>query len=85
MIELIDFHADWCHPCRVMEPIVGEIEKEHGDKVKVTRIDVDKHPGQAQAYSVLSIPTFVIKKDGQVVEQFAGTISKQGLLKKLGL
>lgn len=85
MTELIDFHADWCHPCRIMEPIVEEIEKEHPGKIKVTRVDVDKNPQEAAAFNVLSIPTFVIKKDGQVVEQFSGTVSKETLTKKLGL
>lgn len=85
MIELIDFHANWCHPCRVMEPIISEIEKEHAGKLKVARIDVDKEPQEAAAFNVLSIPTFVIKKDGQVVEQFSGTVSKEELVKKLRL
>ncbi|MFY9484088.1 MAG: thioredoxin domain-containing protein [Patescibacteria group bacterium] len=85
MIELIDFYADWCHPCHLMHPIIEEIEKEHAGKLTVTKIDVDKEPERAAEFNVLSIPTYVIKKDGKVVEQFSGAVSKEVLVGKLGL
>lgn len=85
MIELIDFYADWCHPCHQMHPIIEEVAKEHAGKLTVTKVDVDKEPQRAAEFSVLSIPTYVIKKDGQVVEQFSGAVPKEVLVSKLGL
>lgn len=81
-IELIDFYADWCGPCQQMNPIIDEIEKEVKD-VKVTKIDVDQNSDIAGKYHVMSIPTYIIKKDGQVVDQLVGAQSKENLLSKL--
>lgn len=82
-IELIDFYADWCGPCQQMKPILEEIEKEIGNGFKVTKINVDENQAEAQKYSVMSIPTFIIKKDGRVVDQLVGAQSKETLLSKL--
>lgn len=82
-IELIDFYADWCGPCHHMEPIIEEIEKELGDSVKITKINVDTDQDTAGEYNVMSMPTYIIKKEGKVVDQLVGAQSKDTLLAKL--
>ena|SRR3990167_2269277 len=83
--ELIDFWAVWCGPCKVMEPILEEIETEFKDKVKITKLNVDEEANQAmvQKYNVMSIPTYIFLKDGQVVDQAVGAQSKEEMTKKL--
>lgn len=81
--ELVQFYADWCGPCQAMKPIVAELEKELSDKIKVSRINVDEDPKEAQKYNVMSIPTFLIKKEGDVKEQLMGMQTKNALKKKL--
>jgi len=82
-IELLDFYADWCGPCHHMEPIIQEIEKELGDSVKINKINVDTDQDTAGEYNVMSMPTYIIKKDGKVVDQLVGVQSKDTLLAKL--
>ena len=81
-IELIDFYADWCGPCQQMNPIIEEIEKEVKD-VEVTKINIDQNSDIASQYHVMSIPTFIIKKNGRVVDQLVGAQTKENLLSKL--
>ena len=76
MLRVIDFYADWCGPCHMMEPIIKELEKELGDKVKFEKVDVDAENEKAQQYEVLSIPTFVIIKDGKEVDRIVGARGK---------
>ena len=82
-VEFLDFYADWCGPCRVMEPTLQEIEKELGDKVKITKIDVDTETQKASQYGVMSIPTYIVLKDGTEVERFIGATSKELLKNKI--
>ncbi|PIS06703.1 thioredoxin [Candidatus Berkelbacteria bacterium CG10_big_fil_rev_8_21_14_0_10_43_14] len=82
-IELLDFYAEWCGPCHHMEPIIQEIEKELGDSVKINKINVDTDQDTAGEYNVMSMPTYIIKKDGKVVDQLVGVQSKDTLLAKL--
>lgn len=81
-IELIDFYADWCGPCQAMNPIIEELEKELSS-VKFTKINVDENGEEAQKYSVMSIPTYIIKKDNKIVDQLSGIQSKESLIEKL--
>lgn len=81
-VELLDFYADWCGPCQQMNPIIEELEKELKD-VKFTKINVDENQAEAQKYNVMSIPTYIIKKDGQVVDQVTGAQPKELLKEKL--
>jgi thioredoxin 1 len=76
MLELWDFYADWCPPCKITTPIVEELEKEFAGKVTFKKIDVDKSPDEAAKYGVMSIPTFVLVRDGQEVSRKMGAISK---------
>lgn len=83
MVELLDFYADWCGPCKIMEPIMDELEKEMGDKVKITKIDVDQKQEDASKYGVMSIPTYIILKDGKEVDRFIGATSKENVVQKI--
>ena len=81
-VELLDFYADWCGPCQQMKPVIEELEKELKD-VKFTKINVDENQAEAQKYNVMSIPTFIIKKDGKVSDQLNGAQPKDILINKL--
>jgi len=79
MIELWDFYAEWCPPCQTMAPIFEEVEKEFAGRVEFKKIDVDKSPTEAAKFKVLSVPTFVVLKEGQEVERKVGALSKEVL------
>ena len=79
---LLDFWAGWCGPCRMVSPIIDEIAEETTDK-KVCKINVDEQPELAQAFGVMSIPTLVVMKDGEVVGQSVGVKSKEAILQML--
>lgn len=69
---LIDFYADWCGPCKMMAPIIDKIAKEVKDTVKVGKVNVDENQDLAMEYGVMSIPTIVIIKNGEVSKTFVG-------------
>ncbi|MDO8451786.1 MAG: thioredoxin [bacterium] len=80
---LVDFWAVWCGPCQMQGPIVEEVAAALAGKAKVGKLNVDENPGTAQKYSIMSIPTLLIFKGGQVVKQFIGVQSKETLLTEL--
>lgn len=73
---LVDFWASWCSPCKIVEPIVEEIAKEYEGRIKVGSLDVDQNQELASQFMVMSIPTFIIFKNGQPVSQFIGAQPK---------
>ena len=82
-IVLIDFHAHWCMPCVIMSPIVNEISKKFRGKLKVGKINIDNVPELAQKYNIRSIPNFILFKNGKVIGQFIGSVSKEEFEKRI--
>jgi thioredoxin 1 len=76
---LVDFWAEWCGPCRTMNPILEEFANVHDGRMKVLKLDVDANPESAARFKVLSIPTLLVFQDGQVVKQLVGMMSRQRL------
>lgn len=76
-LVLVDFWASWCMPCQMLGPIIEQISKELGDKVKVGKINVEEHQQYAQKYNVMSIPMVILFKKGKIVEQFLGVRLKE--------
>ena len=79
---LVDFYAPWCAPCRLAEPVLEELAQEKED-VKIVKLNVDENPATAQKYQVMSIPTVILFKDGQIVNQMVGFAGKAGYLRLL--
>ena len=82
-VQLLDFYADWCGPCKVMEPLIEEIKNEMGDSLQVRKIDVDKDNDTPSQFGVMSIPTFVVLKDGKEVDRAIGSQTKETLMSKI--
>ena len=80
---LVDFYADWCGPCKMMGPVVEEISGELDD-VKVCKINIDEQMSIAQKYGVMSIPTFIVFKNGDVADKKMGAMPKSAVLSMLG-
>jgi len=80
---LVDFWAEWCGPCRAVGPILEEISNEHGDKLKIVKLNTDEEGAIAMKYGISSIPTMNIFVDGQVVKSIVGARPKPALLKDL--
>ncbi len=80
---LIDFYADWCMPCVTMGPVVEEIANKFKDKLKVGKFDIEESREIAQRFNVMSIPNFVLLKDGKVVTNFVGSMSEEDFIEKL--
>ena len=76
---LLDFWAEWCGPCRMVVPLVEEIARERSD-IKVGKVNVDQQSELAREFGVMSIPTLVVIKDGQVVNKAVGARSKKQIL-----
>ncbi len=81
-IVLVDFYADWCGPCKATEPIIEELSESMKD-VKFVKVDVDANQEIASKYSVFSIPTFLVLKNGEVVNQFVGAQSKDNFIEEI--
>ncbi len=80
---LIDFWASWCGPCRMQSPVVEEVSSEVGDSAVVAKLNVDEEPKIAAKFSVMSIPTLIVMKDGKVASQRIGVTPKETLVSML--
>ena len=79
---LVDFYADWCGPCKMMGPVVEQLAQELEGQVKVGKINIDDHPEVAEKYHVMTIPTFLFIKNGQVMDTVIGVTAKGELESK---
>ena len=80
---LVDFWAEWCGPCRMMGPTIDQVASEYNGKVKVGKLDVDQNQQTAMRYGIRGIPTLLLFKGGQVVEQKVGAVGKPEFKKML--
>jgi len=82
---IVDFYADWCGPCKIMEPIFDQLSIKYEGKIKFAKLDVDKYQSVAIEYGVMSIPTLIIFKDGKSIDNMMGLQDESSLSKKLDL
>ena len=80
---LVDFWAEWCMPCRAIASTVAQIAEEYEGKLKVCKLNVDNNPKTASAYQIVSIPTLIIIKNGQKVDQIVGNVPKDFIEEKI--
>jgi thioredoxin 1 len=81
---LLDFWAEWCGPCKMMNPVIDELEKEYPD-LKIVKIDIDADAEMVQRYNIKSVPTYILEEDGEIVKFVIGAMPKPRFIKELGL
>ncbi len=77
---ILDFYADWCGPCKMMSPIIDSIAEELGDAVKVGKVNSDNEMDLAEQFGIMSIPTIIVFKNGEVYKTFVGVTSKSDII-----
>jgi len=80
---LVDFWAPWCGPCQMVSPVIEELGNDYAEKLKVCKVNVDEVPSVAQKYNVMSIPTLIIFKDGEMIYNMIGALPKAALEEKI--
>ena len=82
-LVIVDFWATWCGPCRMLSPVLDEVEEEMSDKISVVKVNVDDADQIAMQYRIMSIPTLLFFKNGQVVDKIVGAMAKNVLVEKI--
>ncbi|HOB86272.1 MAG TPA: thioredoxin [Bacillota bacterium] len=80
---LVDFWAPWCNPCKVIAPVLEELAADYGDQLKVAKVNVDENSQLAQRFGIMSIPTLLLFKNGEVVEKMMGVQPKGVIANKI--
>ena len=80
---LVDFWAEWCGPCKAIAPILDEIATEHGDRVRIAKLNVDDNPDIARRYDVMSIPTLILFKEGTAEARLVGAKGNHQLIEEI--
>jgi thioredoxin 1 len=81
---LVDFYATWCGPCKTMSPVLDELKKVYGDKIRVIKIDVDKNPAIADQFKIRGVPTFMLFKQSKMLWRESGAFPLSTLKQKIG-
>lgn len=82
-LVVVDFFANWCGPCRMMSPILEDVQKDMGEKVKIYKVDVDESENLARQFGIMSIPTILIYKNGEIVNKHIGLWMKDSMMEEL--
>ena len=82
-LVLVDFWAEWCVPCHMVSPVVEEIARDHADRMKAVKLNVDDNPVTARDYGVMSIPTLIVFKDGKEQARLIGARGKDAILREI--
>ncbi len=80
---LVDFWATWCGPCKIITPIIEELDREYTGRIKIGKLNVDENPKVATLYGIMSIPTLIFFRKGKIMEQAAGALSRAELKRKI--
>ena len=80
---LVDMFATWCGPCKMMAPVVAQLAEEYKGSVKVGKLDIDQNVDIVAQYKIMSVPTFLVIKDGEVVKKLIGAVSKEELVEAI--
>jgi thioredoxin 1 len=80
---LVDFWAEWCVPCHMVSPVVEEIGREKGERLRVAKLNIDENPEMTRRYGVMSIPTLLLFKDGEAAARVVGARGKDALLREI--
>lgn len=80
---VVDFWATWCGPCKMIAPILDEVASEYGEKAKIVKLDVDNNQQTAAKYNIMSIPSLLFFKNGEIVDQVVGALTKAQLAQRL--
>ncbi len=78
-VQLMDFYADWCGPCKTQDPILEDIKEDWGDRFELVQIDVDDEQNIANEYQVRSLPTLIVENDDGIVERFVGVTQREDI------